>query len=126
MQITRKAGMAGIAFLSAVLGTAAFAGPAGQNTAAASGAAMSPASAAPQTKPAAPAMPGKMTAKASLTHEQVLTIQKALIAKGQPVKADGIWGWKTRVALKDFQKKNGLPATGHPDSKTLTALGITL
>jgi len=130
MNIARKVSMVGVTALAAALGSAAYAGPAAQPVAAA-GTAMSPApkaaQAQPAPKPAMPskAMPGNKAAMAPLSHEQVMNIQKALIAKGQPLKADGKWGWKTHEALKNFQKKSGLPATGHPDTKTLEALGIT-
>lgn len=36
--------------------------------------------------------------------------------------ADGKWGSKTRDAIKAFQKKEGLPETGLPDSLTLLRL----
>lgn len=129
MNITRKVSIAGVAALAAALGSAAYAGTAAQPTASA-GSAMSQPHKAAQAQPAPkPAMPskaahGKKAAMTPLTHEQVMSIQKALIAKGQSLKADGKWGWKTHEALKHFQKMNGLPATGHPDAKTLKALGI--
>jgi lipoprotein-anchoring transpeptidase ErfK/SrfK len=37
--------------------------------------------------------------------------------------ADGIIGPQTRLALKAWQRKHGLPATGEPDAATLDALG---
>lgn len=129
MKISRKVSMVGATVLVAALGSAAYAGPAAQQ-AASSGSAMHP---APKAAPAAPAptpampskaMPDKKVAMTPLTKEQVMNIQNALIAKGHHLKADGVWGWKTRAALKNFQKKNGLPATGHPDAKTLEALGV--
>ncbi|MGH8274837.1 MAG: peptidoglycan-binding domain-containing protein [Gammaproteobacteria bacterium] len=52
-------------------------------------------------------------------------IQEALTAKGFTVKADGHWGKNTREALKQFQKKNGLKATGRPNHATLKKLGVT-
>ena len=129
MKIAHKVSMVGATVLAAALGSAAYAGPAAQPVASAEPA-MSPAPKAAPAKPApTPAMPSKAmpsnkVAMAPLTKEQVMNIQQALIAKGHPLKADGVWGWKTSSALKDFQKKSGLPATGHPDTKTLEALGI--
>lgn len=65
-----------------------------------------------------------MTKPAKLTAKQKMEIQKALAAHGFHVKADGKWGKKSKEALAAFQKKHGLPATGHPDAKTLEALGL--
>ena len=38
---------------------------------------------------------------------------------------DGKMGPHTRQAIKSFQQSKGLHATGHPNQKTLTALGVT-
>lgn len=110
MKIRSRAAAAAVAVAALVVVPTAFAGAAAQGA--------SPA------RPAA-AMPSK-PAMAKLTRDQVEHVQNALVAKGYAVKADGIWGRKTRDAVKDFQKKSGLPVTGHPDAKTLEALGVTL
>ena len=39
-------------------------------------------------------------------------------------RADGRWGIKTARAVKSFQEKNNLPATGKLDEQTLADLGI--
>ena len=50
-------------------------------------------------------------------------LQRALNQKGFNVGAvDGIMGPKTQQALSQFQQKNGLPATGQLDRKTIAAL----
>ncbi len=41
-------------------------------------------------------------------------------------KVDGIWGTRTRTAVKNFQKAKGLVADGIVGAKTEKALGITL
>ncbi len=56
---------------------------------------------------------------------EVARLQQALAKAGFKVKADGIMGKHTRAALKKFQKKNGLKATGKPDQATKKALGLS-
>lgn len=57
--------------------------------------------------------------------KQVRELQSALNEKGYAVGAvDGIVGPKTMGAIRDFQSKEGLTATGQPDQQTLKALGI--
>lgn len=57
--------------------------------------------------------------------KQVRALQSALNEKGFAVGAvDGIVGPKTMGAIRDFQSKEGLTATGQPDQQTLKALGI--
>jgi peptidoglycan hydrolase-like protein with peptidoglycan-binding domain len=56
---------------------------------------------------------------------QVTAVQEALKDKGHdPGRIDGIVGPRTRAALRDFQKAEGLEPTGRTDAETLTALGI--
>jgi len=56
----------------------------------------------------------------------VVIVQSALIAAGVAVNggADGIFGGATAVALSQFQKKNGFPATGRLDDRTALKLGV--
>ena len=55
----------------------------------------------------------------------VEAIQRALTAHGfDPGNIDGAMGWRTRGALRVFQRSVGLPDTGRADSATLTALGL--
>jgi tellurite resistance protein len=50
-------------------------------------------------------------------------IQQALSSKGfNPGKIDGLWGKKSANALREFQKANGLAATGKIDDATTTVL----
>jgi peptidoglycan hydrolase-like protein with peptidoglycan-binding domain len=46
-------------------------------------------------------------------------IQKAL-----GIRADGVFGPKTKRALKNFQRRNGIRVTGRPNTVTLRALGL--
>lgn len=51
-----------------------------------------------------------------------IKIQKALNEQGAAIKADGKWGRKSRAALKMYQKKNGLKATGRINKATKAKL----
>jgi peptidoglycan hydrolase-like protein with peptidoglycan-binding domain len=51
-------------------------------------------------------------------------VQKALNQKGYKVKVDGKMGKPTQVALKKFQKANGLEPTGKVNEMTLEKLGF--
>ena len=46
-------------------------------------------------------------------------VQKAL-----GIKADGVFGPKTKRALKNYQRRNGLKVTGRADTATLRSLGL--
>jgi Putative peptidoglycan binding domain len=60
---------------------------------------------------------------AKLNQDQVRELQNLLNEKGYQVgTADGIIGTKTRTAIRDFQKSQGLTTTGRPDEQTLRAL----
>lgn len=53
----------------------------------------------------------------------VLTTQLALARRGfSPGSMDGTLGSQTRAALRAFQEREGLPATGEPDTNTLVRL----
>lgn len=59
----------------------------------------------------------------SMLRSDVLSMQKALVAKGYDVgKADGLAGFKTRRSLGDWQAKNGLRPTCFPDASLKTKL----
>lgn len=81
---------------------------------------------------AAPPHPNQPTASPSpaaqamqkLTQSQIQSVQDALKKAGYQVKVDGIWGNDTSSAVKKFQTKNGLPATGYADQATRQALGL--
>jgi peptidoglycan hydrolase-like protein with peptidoglycan-binding domain len=57
--------------------------------------------------------------------EQVKAAQEALKDKGMdPGPADGVMGPKTRQALREFQKKEGLKESGRLDAETMDKLGV--
>ena len=65
--------------------------------------------------------PDLAPANVQLVHQ----IQSKLKGLGyDPGPLDGIWGQKTEQALKDFQRDNGLSATGELDRATKIKLGI--
>ena len=55
---------------------------------------------------------------------EVTAIQKALIAAGYSIKADGVYGPGTQRAIVAFQRTRGLDATGSVDQRTREALGL--
>lgn len=57
--------------------------------------------------------------------EQVKAAQQALKDKGHdPGAVDGVMGPKTKSALRDFQKKEGIQTTGRLDQDTMSKLGV--
>ena len=57
--------------------------------------------------------------------EQVKAAQQALKDQGlDPGPIDGKMGPKTKAALRDYQQKQGLKATGRLDTKTASKLGV--
>lgn len=56
--------------------------------------------------------------------EVVKQVQEKLSAEGHQLTPDGKMGPKTQAALKEYQQKNGLQATGQIDQETLAKLGI--
>lgn len=64
---------------------------------------------------------------ATLTTAQIKTVQTKLKNWGYYTgKVDGIYGAKSKAAVKSFQRKNGLTADGIVGPKTAAALGMTL
>ena len=64
---------------------------------------------------------------AARTAEQVKRMQQALIGLGYlNDKADGVYGSKTREAVRQYQKAYGLTADGSAGSKTMTSLKNTV
>jgi len=51
--------------------------------------------------------------------------QEKLSSKGHDVQADGVLGPKTQAAVKEFQQKEGIQASGRLDTETLAALGVS-
>jgi peptidoglycan hydrolase-like protein with peptidoglycan-binding domain len=59
--------------------------------------------------------------------EQVKAVQQALKDKGHdPGDVDGVMGPKTKSALRDFQKKEGLKGSGQLDTETMSKLGVEM
>ncbi|MCB2193025.1 MAG: peptidoglycan-binding protein [Deltaproteobacteria bacterium] len=115
MSKSSKGKITGLA-LAAVVGLSLAAAPAAL-------AADQPAAAKPAMT--APAKAQKTKAmKAVKRSPKVRMLQDALNRKGAKLKVDGIWGKKTRMALKNFQKANGLKVTGKVDPATKKALGL--
>jgi peptidoglycan hydrolase-like protein with peptidoglycan-binding domain len=63
-------------------------------------------------------------AKAESSAEMIKDVQQALNKEGCKLKVDGRMGKHTRSALKSYQKKNGLKATGEMDEATLAKLNV--
>ncbi len=62
-----------------------------------------------------------------LTTNQIKTVQQKLKNWGYYTgSVDGIYGTKTKTAVKKFQKNNGLTVDGIVGSKTASALGMSL
>jgi peptidoglycan hydrolase-like protein with peptidoglycan-binding domain len=63
--------------------------------------------------------------KTAARREHVKAVQQALKDKGHdPGAVDGVLGPKTQAALKDFQSKEGLKASGRLDAETMSKLGV--
>lgn len=77
---------------------------------------------APVREPAAIAAALTVTPVTPASKDFVKNIQQALIAQGAAIDADGVMGAKTKAALIEFQKKNGLAADGVAGADTLTKL----
>ncbi|MCF8033556.1 MAG: peptidoglycan-binding protein [Desulfarculaceae bacterium] len=74
-----------------------------------------------------PAMAKPMKAKpmkAVKVNPKVRVLQDTLNKNGAKLKVDGIWGKKTKMALKQFQEAKGLKVTGKVDKATKAALGL--
>lgn len=70
-------------------------------------------------------MSGKSGRAAGGDAEKVKAVQQALKDKGHdPGDVDGKMGPKTQAALRDYQQKEGLKATGRLDSETAAKLGV--
>jgi len=67
-----------------------------------------------------------MNAIPTLNPQWILRVQQALQRKGfDPGPADGVLGPMTREAVREYQDRYGMPATGELDNQTLYALGGT-
>lgn len=61
-----------------------------------------------------------------LSPDEIRQVQLVLIERGFSVEADGVFGPRTRQALIQFQRREGLAATGRIDSRTVTSLGVSI
>ncbi|MBP2301028.1 peptidoglycan-binding domain-containing protein [Azospirillum picis] len=63
----------------------------------------------------------------AMGHDRVRAIQEALNERnsGSDIAVDGKWGPGTRRALIEFQRNNGLTATGRADRETMAALNLS-
>lgn len=69
--------------------------------------------------------PSQQVTDVQLDQKQVSEVQNALKEKGYTIgRVDGIVGPQTMDAIREFQSKEGLTATGQADPQTLKALGI--
>ena len=67
-----------------------------------------------------------MSAIPTLSPERIMQVQQALQRKGfNPGPIDGVIGPMTREAVRSYQDRYGMPATGEIDNQTLYALGGT-
>lgn len=72
-----------------------------------------------------PAMPSKTMATTmpyGPFHHKVAVMQEALNSTGAGLHVDGVWGPNTTAALKQFQRDNGLQATGRLNTATRAIL----
>jgi peptidoglycan hydrolase-like protein with peptidoglycan-binding domain len=67
----------------------------------------------------AESQPAQQTTTAPAKKPTTKQIQKAL-----GIKADGVFGPKTKRAVKTYQRRNGLRVTGRADTATLRSLGL--
>lgn len=62
--------------------------------------------------------------KLSPAEEKAAAIQQALNEQGANLVVDGVIGRRTRDALRNFQRTNGLKVSGAPDAATMKKLGV--
>jgi peptidoglycan hydrolase-like protein with peptidoglycan-binding domain len=61
-----------------------------------------------------------------LSSDEIREVQQVLIQRGFSVEVDGRLGPRTQQALIQFQRREGLQATGRIDSRTITSLGVSV
>ena len=67
---------------------------------------------------------GSTEGQVHVSSESVRHIQEALNERGHDLEVDGKWGPQTSSAIREFQQKEGLEATGQLDNATQQALGV--
>jgi len=74
-----------------------------------------------------PAVRGSSTqVVVDLSPDEIREVQRVLISRGFSVEIDGRLGPRTRQALIQFQRREGLQPTGRIDSRTITSLGVSV
>jgi surface antigen len=74
-----------------------------------------------------PTRPPSPQPDATVSSDTILKVQQRLRAEGFYVRdnIDGVWGPRTALALRNFQRAHGLNATGQLDLDTLAALKLS-
>lgn len=67
----------------------------------------------------------KQVANMGYANEEVMNVQQALNKMGFKLRVDGLYGPRTRAAVRSFQSQHGLTANGKLDQATLAKLNIT-
>jgi len=67
----------------------------------------------------------KQVANMGYANEEVMNVQQALNKMGFKLRVDGLYGPRTRAAVRSFQTQHGLTANGKLDQATLAKLNIT-
>lgn len=63
----------------------------------------------------------------AISKDIIKQVQQKLNQQGFDAgKVDGNWGMQTQQALKNFQQKQGLQASGKLDQQTMSALGVQM
>ena len=70
-------------------------------------------------------MQSEQSAAPGVEQTTIRQAQEKLSAKGHDVTADGVLGPKTQAAVKEFQQKEGIQASGQLNQETLAALGVS-
>jgi peptidoglycan hydrolase-like protein with peptidoglycan-binding domain len=74
-----------------------------------------------------PAVRGSSTqVVVDLSPDEIREVQLVLIERRFSIEADGILGPRTRQALIQFQRREGLQVTGQIDSRTVASLGVSV
>lgn len=74
--------------------------------------------------PVNPIVPPVIVARPGDNSPYIADLQKMLVKKGWSIATDGVYGVKTQQAVREFQQKNGLKASGVIDTDTLNKLMV--
>jgi hypothetical protein len=67
---------------------------------------------------------GRTDVVVDLSPDEIIEVQRVLVQRGFSVEIDGRLGPRTRQALMQFQRREGLQVTGRIDNRTVTSLGV--